>query len=150
MNALINSVRATPPDRLSWKPLEQGRTVQEQLVECVLANRQWADILRHRAYARLPRKTRAEAEAELDTPEKAISQLYETTGELISAIQSVPDEELGRLLSVPQADGVDLTLAECCLHAYWNMVYHEGQISYIRTLYNEDGSPQSAEEAPSP
>lgn len=25
----------------------------------------------------------------------------------------------------------------CCLHACWNMVYHEGQINYIQTLYGD-------------
>lgn len=28
-------------------------------------------------------------------------------------------------------------IAECCFHPYWNMVYHQGQISYIQTLYGD-------------
>ena len=35
------------------------------------------------------------------------------------------------------ADLVAAILANCRMHAYWYMVYHERQINYVQTLYGD-------------
>ena len=140
---LADAARATPDDKMTWQPMAQGRSVLEQLVDCALDNLQWARILEERAYLRLPDAAWKGALTELSTREKALARLDETTALLVQAIEGVEDDEIGRVLTMPREEGVDLTLAECCLQPYWNMVHHAGQISYIQSLYSG-----AAEDAP--
>lgn len=135
--ALAAAVEATPDDRLAWQPLDQGRSILQQLIDCALANLKWALILQNRAYGRLPRAFADVAEMSLTTRDAALARLQETVEQLATAIETLSDDEIGRVLSVPAEDGVDLTLAEACLSPYWNMVYHEGQVRYIQTLYGD-------------
>lgn len=144
--ALVKAVDETLDDRLFWQPLDQGRSILQQVIDCALANLKWAQILEHRAYGRLPRAYKEVAEIALTTREDALARLAETTEQLVEAISGVADSEVARMLAIPGEDGVDLTVAEACLHSYWNMVYHEGQIRYIQSLYTDmdaDAAPQS-------
>jgi hypothetical protein len=52
----------------------------------------------------------------------------------MDAIQSVSEDQTAEEIQTPWGG---YSLARCCLHAYWNMVYHEGQINYIQTLYGD-------------
>ena len=54
--------------------------------------------------------------------------------ELATAIESVPDGDMSGAIETPWGP---YPLPQCCLHAYWNMVYHEGQINYVQTLYGD-------------
>jgi|SRR5947209_38449 len=130
---LTAAANATQADRLDWKPLDCGRTVLDQLAECAMANLKWANILRARTYTRLPAEE-AESFAELTTREQVNGKLRETTAALVAAILAVSDDQLGAEIETPWGP---YDLADCCLHAYWNMVYHEGQINYIQTLYGD-------------
>ena len=38
---------------------------------------------------------------------------------------------------MPWGDGMTETLANVMLHHFWNIVYHEGQIAYIQTIYGD-------------
>lgn len=133
--SLAAALEATPSDYLTWQPMDQGDSVLKQVIDCALANLKWAQILNNHTYSRLPRAFGEVALIALTTREAAIARLQETTDLLVEAIEAVEDDQVARMLAIPSEDGVDLTVAEACLHAYWNMVYHEGQISYIQTLY---------------
>lgn len=135
--ALTQAVEATPDARLAWQPLDQGRSILQQVIDCAIANLKWALVLESRTYSRLPRAFGEVAEMTLTNREAAVGRLQETVSQLTAAIDSLTDDEIGRVLSVPAEDGVDLTMAEACLSAYWNMVHHEGQIRYIQTLYGD-------------
>ena len=135
--ALATTVEATPNDRLAWQPLDQGRSILQQLIDCALANLKWALVLENHEYSRLPRAFKDVAEMALTTRESALARLQENVARLATAIEALDDDEIGRVLPVPAEDGVDLTVAEACLSAYWNMVYHEGQMRYIQTLYGD-------------
>ncbi|HLK59831.1 MAG TPA: DinB family protein [Chthonomonadaceae bacterium] len=131
---LIAVASATPEERLNWQPLDNGRTILDQLVECTLANRKWTNILRSRRYADLGRAAAEQVYAELDTLSKVVPRLRETAADLAAAIEAVPDAVLAQTVETPWGP---YTLARSCTHAYWNMVYHEGQINYIQTLYGD-------------
>src|SRR5688500_975194 len=91
---LIALLEATPADRFTWSPLDQGRTIQHQLVECCLANRKWTAILRTRTYADFGEE---EAEAEfqrVSDPDVLKTRLRETAAELSQAILAIPDEDI--------------------------------------------------------
>ncbi len=125
---------STQPDRLTWVPMGEARTVLDQLTECVVANLKWRDILRTRRYSDVSREVWESVVATCDTLEHILAKLEEAGNELIVAILAVPDEQTGDEIPTPWGQ---YSLGDCCLHAYWNMAYHEGQINYLQTLYGD-------------
>jgi hypothetical protein len=131
---LIAAAESTPAERLSWVPMGEARTILDQLTECVVANMKWTQILRTRRYANLGRVVWEAVESECDSLSKLTTRLQQSAADLCEAIGSIPDNETGDEI---ETEWGPYTLADCCLHAYWNMVYHEGQINYIQTLYGD-------------
>ncbi len=134
VNDLLAAARSTQPDKITWVPMGEGRTVLDQLTECVLANTKWRDILQTRHYANVSPEVRERIHAQCDTLDNTLAALEQSGAALMEAIAAVPDAETGEEIETPWEA---YTLADCCLHAYWNMVYHEGQINYIQTLYGD-------------
>ncbi len=133
-NDLIAAAEAMPAEKLTWVPMDEARTVLDQLTECVLANMKWTKILKTRRYANMPREVVEAVVPECATLAGVTARLRQSAADLAEAIHTVGDAET--------ADEIDTewgpySLADCCLHAYWNMVYHEGQINYIQTLYGD-------------
>lgn len=131
---LIAAARSTEPDKVSWVPLGEARPILDQLTECVIANIKWRNILQSRRYANVPPEVREQTVAECATLPDTLARLEQAGEELAAAILAVPDEETGDEI---ESQWGAYTLADCCLHAYWNMVYHEGQINYVQTLYGD-------------
>ncbi len=131
---LIVAALATPPDKRTWQPLENGRSVADLLVECTLVNLKWAASLRNRVYTRVTSETEACVISAPDDTNLLIERLRASTSELIAAIKNVRDDELPQMLPTPFGT---YSMADLCLIAYWNSVYHEGQINYIQTLYGD-------------
>jgi uncharacterized damage-inducible protein DinB len=131
---LVRAASATPVEKLTWQPLENGRSMLEQLAECTLANFKWARILRTGTYANLPAEIAKPLWDQLTTLNVITEKLRESTEELVSALGEVPVDQLAEPI---QTQWGPMPLFRCCFHAYWNMVYHEGQINYIQTLYGD-------------
>jgi uncharacterized damage-inducible protein DinB len=143
---LVLLAQATPTDKLTWQPMGEGRSILNQLIECAFANRKWTLILREGAYRTLTDAERASLKVEPETCDNALRLLQKTTVELTATIRALPDEVMGGTWPLEWSPSVTRTVAEACFHAYWNMAYHEGQISYIQTLYGDqeehtDGGP---------
>jgi len=143
---LITLAEATPADRLTWQPLGQGRTILDQLIECSIANTKWTKILNAREHVTLTPEERAAVIADPETLENVVAQLRATTATLAETIRGLPDDLVATAWPLPWNPAVTRTVAEACLHPYWNMAYHEGQISYVQTLYGDqeeytDGGP---------
>jgi glutathione S-transferase len=102
----------------------------------------WAATIRNRTFtlvaAEVIEQTRAIFRQEIESGsyggEAVKAKLLEATQELAEAILAVPDADLANEI---QVDTETYLLADCFLHPYWNMVYHEGQINYIQTLYGD-------------
>ena len=131
---LLTVASATPLDKLHWKPLDNGRSILAQLVECATANQKWADLIRTRTWVPYGEQVWQGAFAEYDTLEKVSARLRETTESLASAILALSNADLSGAVECPW--GL-YPMPRCCFHAYWNMVYHEGQINYVQTLYGD-------------
>ena len=131
---LIASMLAMPEDKRNWKPMGTGRTVNDLLMECILVNLKWAATLRNRAYTRVGSEIAEPLRGISADSQSLIDHLNQSTAELIDAIRSVRDDELVEMIKTPFGS---YSLADCCLIAYWNSVYHEGQINYIQTLYGD-------------
>lgn len=134
VNDLIAAARSTQPDKVTWVPLGEARTVLDQLTECVIANIKWRNILASHQYGNVSPEVFEQTVAECATLEGTLARLEQSGAALAEAILAVPDEETGDDIESPWGR---YTLADCCLHAYWNMVYHEGQINYVQTLYGD-------------
>jgi len=134
---LVAVANATPEDKVTWRPAPDVRPVLEQLVECCLANQMWADILRTHIHALLPDGVASRAYEELDTLPRVTQHLQVTGSRLIGIIRGLPDAALPIIVAFPWKPREGRPIAECCLHACWNMTYHLGQISYIQTLYGD-------------
>ena len=128
---LLDAAVAVPEDKHSWQPQEKGRTVIDQIAECAVINRMAIKMLQERAWDTAGREQRQRDRTALDTLEKARVSLQENTSALVAAIRAVPDDQLERELALPWGMS---TVADALLVPYWNMCYHEGQISYIHTL----------------
>ena len=128
---LIQAALALPEDKRDWQPLEKGRSALSQLAECAVMNTLAAKIVRAGAYQESLTAEWGEMLPTLDTPDKAIAKLREGTAALASAVREAPDVNLGNEISLPWTTA---TLAQFFQMPLWNMSYHEGQITYIKTL----------------
>ena len=131
---LIAAMTAMPEEKRNWRPLGAGRAVNELLLECILVNLKWAATLRNRDYTRVSSEVAVSLHAVVGASQELTEYLCRSTTELIDAIESVDNDELAEVIETPFGM---YSLADCCLIAYWNSVYHEGQINYIQTLYGD-------------
>ena len=131
---LLQLLHVTPVEKLLWKPLRRGRSIIEQVIECILVNRKWALTLRQGAYTRLPTETVEQVETAGRDIDQVSQLLQESAEELADAILMLPADRLEEQITAPFGT---YSLANCCLLGYWNMVYHEGQINYIHTLFGD-------------
>ncbi|MGI4791203.1 MAG: DinB family protein [Janthinobacterium lividum] len=128
---LLAAARALPEERQHWKPLGQSRSAVDLVAECAIMNQMSVQLLQERTWNEAGRTERQNAQAALDTLEKAAAALLENTDSLAAAIRAVSEEDLALTITLP---GETTTVCEDLLHSYWNMSYHEGQINYIQTL----------------
>ncbi len=134
-DSFASVVKATPPEKQEWKPLDAGRTVLAQAQEVAAVTAFFTKIIVERAVPAFD-GAYERAMAELDTMEKALAALDANTADLLAAIEAFPDAELTATVTMPWSP-VPATLECVLLMNYWNLVYHYGQISYIQTLYGD-------------
>jgi hypothetical protein len=138
-DALFQSARAMPPEKLDWKPLDAGRSAIEMLQECAGSPTFVPDVLRGEGAtagaetAKQVRKERATWRT-LDECESAYRANVEPA---LAAIRDYPDDQMDALLAMPFAPGLEWPATHIIMDMYWNMTYHLGQINYIQTLYGD-------------
>jgi hypothetical protein len=136
-DALARNARAMPEDRLTWKPMDAGRTALDMIVECGAINGAMPRILESRHFPDIPSGWMDGFRAEHDTPEKALRLLKDGSDALVAAVRAFPATALDDSIRVPFRGGMDKTYAELMMIPYWNMTYHQGQICYVQTLYGD-------------
>ena len=134
--SLARALLAMPEEKQVWSPLEEGRTALNMVAECAVINRFGARVLRERVVPPLDSESYAAEVADLDTADKAVEALHSSVEELGNAIESLPNDLLETNVQLPW-DEQPSTLGEATLMAYWNMVYHLGQVNYVQTLYGD-------------
>lgn len=133
---LVRNAKAMPEDKVVWQPLEQGRSVLNQLQECAVIANFTTHTLNHHTLPEMDNEVFGKSMAALDTLDKAIAALETNTTELVSAIEAFPDENLDKTVQLPWLP-TPTSLAEIMMMNYWNSVYHQGQVCYIQTLYGD-------------
>lgn len=136
---VLKAVRGMPEDKLTWKPLDMGRSALEQLQE-VAQSPLWAvGLLKTMKFEADPEryeKMRIEREGwtTVDECEKFAWQNAEL---MFEAIRCFPSDRLGEAVHLPFRGGMDMTAYQIMSLMIWNATYHEGQICYIQTLYGD-------------
>ena len=136
-DALFRNVRAMPEDKLTWKPMENGRTALDQLQECAYTPLFFVGVLdtsQALDASEEAREKRAAERAKWSVDEceqhcKANNEIY------FELVKNLPDSELGKEIDMPW--GETATIGDAIGFQYWNLVYHQGQINYIQTLYGD-------------
>ena len=123
-------------DRMTWRPLDRGRSTLDQVVECGGFNHLGAQILEQGTFPAAG-FSHEKLLAENDTPEKALALLAEGTEHLARVIEALPTERLEEKVTLPLGGGIERSFAEVAAMCHYNTVYHEGQVNYIQTLFEE-------------
>ena len=137
IKSLAANLDAMPADKQAWKPLDLGRTALNQVQECAVINPWFAGILANRAVPEMDGGAYGAAIAALDSADKAMAALIASADTLAAAIEAFPDDLLHETVTLPFGKGMVMTFEEIMLAPYWNMVYHQGQIAYVQTLYGD-------------
>ncbi len=130
----------TPDDKLSWQPLELGRSVLDQAQELAKCP-DWAYILV--SGAEMPEQNEESMEAykaeisSWDTIEKCKAACDERLEKLFTLYRELPDARLLETKWLPYGGGKDFSMEEMMDYPRWNFNYHAGQIAYIQTLYGD-------------
>ena len=142
--ALFSAARSVPRDKWDWVPAAEARTVQALLYECAMTTpfysaaaqgrmKEFASLVPDAALKELWQR-RAERAQTLEGAE-AVAQ--ETFSELCRRLEEVPDEQLDDRHLHPMDPSRTVTTADLLFLAYWNLVYHTGQINYLQTLLGD-------------
>ena len=125
-------------DKITWRPLDKGRSALDQVIECGGINLLGARVFEnHDTAPTVDWDAMEKMRAEYQDPEKALDLLATATDRLARAIEAFPAEQLGEQVTLPFGGGMQKSFAEVALLNHWNMVYHEGQVNYIQTLCAE-------------
>jgi hypothetical protein len=137
--SLSQSARSMPEEKLTWEPLEKGRSALSQLQECGGTPRMIPLLLRGEG-DRIPADFFTKLKAERDawkTIADCEAAFQANIGPALEAIRNYPDDRLSALLPVPWTFQKMQAASDLILDMYWNMSYHLGQINYIQTLYGD-------------
>jgi len=139
VETLFKNARAVPADKLEWQPLDQGRTVLDQLQECSSSPRFYAMILEEKKFPEISDEDRASMQAErkswatIDDCEKACNA---NTDRFIAAVKNISDNELDTVIDIPGRDQ-EFTISDIVAAHCNHLLYHNGQLNYMQTLYGD-------------
>ena len=133
---LLRNLEAMPDDKLTWKPLEQGRTVISQLQECAIMTGLCAEALKTRTFPEYKDESYNKALEGIDNIVSTVESLKFNLDRLICEIDDFPADDLEKTLLYPW-DDKPKTFTELMMMNYWNLSYHEGQIAYIQSPYGD-------------
>lgn len=119
-------------DKLDYKAAESNRTPMEMLVECATVPPSLAKTIRARA---MPNDAgEMHATDGLDSIEACRSYYESVKGELFEAIRSFPEEMLTQDIATPWGT---FKWRDFMAYAYWNPMYHTGQLAYIQMIHGD-------------
>ena len=139
VESIFRTARAMPADKLSWKPMENGRTVLDQLQEVSSAASFFSAVLEKKADPKIPPEKFQELRQKRqswDTLDKCEAACKENTDKLFGQIRALSDADLGTKVKF-DGNPREFTLADVAMFHQTHVNYHIGQINYIQTLYGD-------------
>lgn len=138
-DSLQSTFDATPDDKISWKPLDNGRPALDLFGEVAQTCGMIARLVASKGEEKPSREmfgqmraeranwTRADANAAMDTHFAA----------LLEAIQNLSEEDFEQMVTLQMGGGLTAPLSGWAMMAYRSMISRFGQINYIQTLYGD-------------
>jgi hypothetical protein len=128
--SLWRTVKPIPEDKLDWKAAPEVRTVRELLGELVNTTKYTADLMNTLKEPGMDNWNGDQTR----TPEQFEKEFRSAMEEYFKALDSFPEDKLAEKITLPWGE---LTFHQVIAYAYWNLMYHLGQINYIQTLYGD-------------
>lgn len=135
--ALFAAARAMPEDKLNWKTMGEARTPLHMLQECAYYLPTLAPMLTPGGDFMAVAGPLMEESTSWDTLDKVEAAYNRFLPDTLAFIRSVPDEDLGNDVPIPWAEGLTMPVWKVLMSLYWNLVYHQGQINYVQTMYGD-------------
>jgi hypothetical protein len=129
VDSTIRNVKGTKVDKLDWHPAETSRSARELLDELIMTTRYTKNLV-------LAMKDPGMSEDPIvwkDLDDWA-TQYQQAVDELYVAVAALPEEKLTMKIELPWASQ---EMRQSIEYAYWNCMYHWGQIAYIQTMYGD-------------
>lgn len=136
VDMFFQSARKMPADKLSWKPLDTGRSALEQAQELATSPHFFLMHINpnHKPpFANFEDFTKESSTWDLDTCEKKCREITSTINDFVA---TMTPEQMGQMHSMPW--GMEHSGGEIAGFHHWNLVYHLGQINFIQTLYGDN------------
>ena len=137
--SLVNTFEAVPDDKLDWKPLDNGRSALDLFGEAAQTASLLSMILQtgeERPPMRETFQRMREQRADWSRTD-ALDWMQTNHGSLITQIQTLTDEQLGEMVTMPMGGGMTLPLAAWIMMIYRSYISRFAQINYIQTLYGD-------------
>jgi hypothetical protein len=139
-DAVFKCARAMPEDKLTWQPLDLGRSALDQLQELAQSPNYVSGMIKGEKMPEMSPEAWEKVVQERKswtTVDQCEAVGKERLATLFTAIRECPDERLNETVWLPFDGGRDFTIQEICEYPRWNADYHLGQISYIQILYGD-------------
>lgn len=131
--------KAVPADKADWKPLDAGRSVLDMCKELAMCPT-WSTLIAS-GQEMPPMNEESMAEFEkmtsgwtIEDCEKACLKNLE---DFYKVAAEFPESRLGEKYTLPFDGGQEITQRQNLEYPLWNLIYHQGQIGYIQTLYGD-------------
>lgn len=131
---LVNDFNALPEDKRNVSPGGVARTPVNIVAECATVNERIAAYLQTGEANRPSPEELGKHIASFDTPETALAYLNTATAKVLEVIATLDIDTLGDEVRVMRFPMTKFALVELVAH---HMLYHDGQITYLQTLYGD-------------
>jgi hypothetical protein len=138
-DGLLKTFNAVPDDKLTWKPLDNGRHALDLFGEAAQTCAMVAEVARSRGETKPSYETFKRMAGERVDWDKAtaLSQLETNSTALFAAVEELSEEELAAPVTMPIGGGMTQPLGNWVMMAYRTLVSRFAQINYIQTLYGD-------------
>jgi hypothetical protein len=138
-DGFLRTVQAVPDDKMSWKPLDNGRPVLDLLGETAQVTGMVAELALTRGEIKPSYEKFAKLKEERKnwTREDGMAALEENSQKLYATIGDLSEEELAQPVTMEIGGGMTMPLAGWIMMAYRTFISRFAQINYIQTLYGD-------------
>lgn len=133
---MTKDLQALPEDKQNACPGGCARTPLNVIAECAMVHRMVGDFLRTGKAERIPAEERDAHLNSFDTMEKALAYLDRETQYLLGVLETLDENTLGDVSEEPL--GFPMTRFGLAQLPAMHMMYHDGQLNYIQSLYGDD------------
>ena len=136
---LIRTFNAVPDDKLSWAPLDQGRTALDAFSEAAQTCGMVVQIVESKGETKPSPQMFAQMKAERAswTKTDAIAAMNTNAAALYTALGTLSEDDLAMPITMPMRGGTTMPLGAWIMMAYRVFISRFAQINYIQTLYGD-------------